>query len=559
MTRVLAAFLWLRWRLFVNALRGGRRRDGIERASRVATLVAPLLMIVLVGGLATLLGVLAFLGGWMLGQGTLEPPGVLLAVRFVVLFVIAFLLVLSPGSSSGSGATRLMLLPIPRSMLHGIEVVAGLADPRIAALAPALVLFAIGLAFGGRLDGALVALAGAAGTVLLLLALGSLVTFLTSWLMRNRKRGELFALLSVLMISAVSVIPAFIGKRWEHTLGGVEDPLAELDLMLPLWTRVLPSELHGRGIGASLADDPGVAWASIALLFLEASVLYALSALVHARLLVSGGSARRARAKDAVRGFALFRVPGLSSAACAVALAQAKTTLRSVRGKLVVLMPGPLIAVIGLLSQRLPGEVPGGTLFGREGHVLFATGCVFCLYTLLAFSANSLAADRAGLTLQFLLPLRELDLVRGKTAGCAVLLACAVANCLVCSLLVAPRGSTPHEWIAVLLATAATYLWISPIAAAFSAVLPVASDLNKTGSGGNPHGLAFLLGTLLVLFLSAPPGMILYLGSERPTLALGLIALWTLLAAAISLPLLGLAARTVAARRENIALVAQGR
>ena len=87
----------------------------------------------------------------------------------------------------------------------------------------------------------------------------------------------------------------------------------------------------------------------------------------------------------------------------------------------------------------------------------------------------------------------------------------------------------------------------------------MASDLNKTGSGGNPHGVAFLVGTLLVLFLSAPPGMILYFGSERPALALALVALWTVLAAAISIPLLGLAARALESRRENVALVAQGR
>jgi hypothetical protein len=222
-------------------------------------------------------------------------------------------------------------------------------------------------------------------------------------------------------------------------------------------------------------------------------------------------------------------------------------------------MPGPLIAIIGLLSRRIPDEIPAGLLLGSQGHVLFGAGCVFSLYALLSFSMNSLAADRAGLTLQLLLPLRELDLVRGKTAGCAVLLAGAVANCLACALLVAPSGSSPAAWLAVLLATAATFLWLAPLAAFFSAVMPVASDLNKTGTGGNPHGLAFLIGTLLVMALSAPPGIALVFARERPGLALLLVALWTLLSAAVSLPLLALAARAVGPRRENLALVAQGR
>ena len=90
----------------------------------------------------------------------------------------------------------MLLLPIPRALLHGVEVLSGLADPRIAALGPALVLFAIGIALGGRLESALVALVAALGAVALLLAVGALAAFMTSWLMRNRKRGELFALLA---------------------------------------------------------------------------------------------------------------------------------------------------------------------------------------------------------------------------------------------------------------------------------------------------------------------------------------------------------------------------
>jgi hypothetical protein len=193
--------------------------------------------------------------------------------------------------------------------------------------------------------------------------------------------------------------------------------------------------------------------------------------------------------------------------------------------------------------------------------VLLGAGIIFSLYALQAFSMNQFASDRAGLTLEFLAPIPDLELVKGKAVGCAIVLGATVLLCLVCSLLVAAGGS-PLVWLSVLLGGAATYLLLTPVAAVLSALFPVASDLSKTGTGGNPHSLAFLIGTLLVFVFSSPAAAILALAYHRyhrPGLALLLMALWTLVAAAISIPLLRLAARAVAPRRENLALVAQGR
>jgi hypothetical protein len=248
-------------------------------------------------------------------------------------------------------------------------------------------------------------------------------------------------------------------------------------------------------------------------------------------------------------------------AASAVAFAQARTALRSVRGRLIVFMPGPLMALLNLLAKRVPEAVPGGGFIGSHDFVALGTSLIFAMYALQALTMNQFASDRAGFTLQVLAPVSDEDLVKGKAAGCAMILGVTAALCLISIFAVAGSDSL-LLWVSVLLAGAATYLLMCPAAAVMSAYFPVASDLSKTGTGGNPHGLAMLVGTLLVFALSIPPGLIIaicFRVFESPGLTVTLMAIWTLIAGLVSVPLLKFGARAVAARKENLVLVAQGR
>ena len=47
MIRSLRAFMWLRWHLLVNGIRGGERRDTLERVSRTLAVMAPILLLVM--------------------------------------------------------------------------------------------------------------------------------------------------------------------------------------------------------------------------------------------------------------------------------------------------------------------------------------------------------------------------------------------------------------------------------------------------------------------------------------------------------------------------------
>jgi hypothetical protein len=127
---------------------------------------------------------------------------------------------------------------------------------------------------------------------------------------------------------------------------------------------------------------------------------------------------------------------------------------------------------------------------------------------------------------------------------------------LICAAVVAPAGS-PWLWIATMGGGAATFLLTSPLSTWISIALPVAADLSKTGTAGNPHTLGMLAGSVAIAVAAAPAAAIL--AFFPPLRALVAMMLWLALTAAIARPLLGSAARLLRIRRENLALVAQGR
>lgn len=44
MIRYVRALSWLRWRMFVNAFKGTKRRDALERISRAGSALAPIVL-----------------------------------------------------------------------------------------------------------------------------------------------------------------------------------------------------------------------------------------------------------------------------------------------------------------------------------------------------------------------------------------------------------------------------------------------------------------------------------------------------------------------------------
>jgi len=567
LARTLRAFVWLRWRMLVNAVRSGERRDVLERVSRTLAAMAPIIAAVLSIGSHIGVSVLGFLGGRAAATGLVQPAAVLFVVRIVLgalLGLVVVMTTLAPMQTMMASYSRLLLLPIPRSTLHLVEVLANLTDPWIAIVLPGLATFALGLAAGGRWNLAAVAAAAGAGMVLVFVSLAALASFMLGWLFRSRQRGELFTLVFVLALSAMSIVPAIMSSKLDQ--GRHDEPrsmrrhtvsVEEFDATLPRWTRVLPSELYGSAV--RIADeDRRVAWASVALLIVEGVFLFVASSAVHARLIGSleNEQARHRRSSGIVSTWTL---PLVGPAASAVAVATVRTALRSVRGRLSVLLPGPLVLALSILFHRLSDTPPNLATALAHGDLVFGASALLALNALQPFTMNLFGTDRAGLTLVFLSPVSDLDLVRGKVAGCGVLLAVSLVLCLAASAVASPTGGV-MAWVAALFAIWAIYLLLSPFAVWLSAVFPVAADLSKAGTRGNAHPAAVLIGMVIIgaiTVLTAAIFLVTEFWLERPLLTPLVMLAWLGAALAVSWPLLGLASRMIAPRRENLALLSR--
>jgi hypothetical protein len=560
----LRAFAWLRWRLLVNGVRGARKRDTLEQVSRILALVGPALLVVMSLGSLVALAVAGALGGYVLAGGSPSGEVIVFAIRIIAVLILLMVVFMPVSLGAGNGAARyarLLLLPISRRLLHFVEVLSGVADPWIFVAIPALLLVAAGLAAGGAVTGALLAAVAGLGLVAAFLALGALSGFLVGWLMRDRRRAELSTLIFVVALSTAGLLPQLLGgesldrnrQNRQEERESRRPTVARIEEAIPRWTRALPTEMYGQVLTRGVIQQDVTAaagWA--AALWGQVALVYWLSGLAHRRVLTdAGGRARR----TGVAGFRPFpQVPGLATRTSAVAIAQFKSGIRSMRGRLAVLLPGPMMALLSLVFTRSTGDADWISRIPEHGYVVFGGSLLFALLALHPIALNQFASDRAGLTLQWLLPLSARDLVLGKAAGVFLIFGTAMGLALIVI------GATTHSgsvvmWTATVLGGVATFTILTPYGAMISAVLPVASDLSKNGSAGNPHNGAAIPGVFLTALASLPAVGVLLLSLRwGPWASLGLMAFWVLVAGAIAIPLLRVVTRAVTARRENLFL-----
>ena len=273
----------------------------------------------------------------------------------------------------------------------------------------------------------------------------------------------------------------------------------------------------------------------------------------------AGGGGKRHAER---RGLFLARIPGLSPGVSAVALAEVRLVLRTVRGKSAVFFTPVALGVLAFMGAQGDRFDPGGSALPTLGGALlpWATA-LFSVIALHPFLLNQFATDRSGLSLQFLSPLSDRDLVRGKAAGLTLLWGLTFTLCAGVGIALGPRAH-PAYWVSAAIGAASILALLMPAAATFSALFPKAADLGRIGRSGNPHPTASLVGGLLSLALGLPPAGLAALGFaafKSPALALLLVSVWAAIALAAGYALLGPASRVVTRRRENLALVAEGR
>ncbi len=587
MIRLIRLFAWLEWRQLVSYFRWRRRPDAAERISRLLAVLVPVLLGVLFLGGAVVLSGFAWWGGYEIGAGNPAAVQALFAIKIAVLISLGAMMILVPigATQQGSAASsaRFILLPIPRSRLHLIEVLAGMGNPMTLLLPAALMAIAAGVASAGAVVAGAVALAAGLLVTFIALSFAALCMYASQWIFRDRRRGEMMILLLMLLPllfsgvapllenleqevkarkAAAETAKAQAGGHEQGTESGAPGAPAGSEVVkepFRLWKLLVPSEAYAMALAGGAGESFAKTAAGLAALAFQGSLLLHLSSRVHGILLSEPAAGRRRRL--AGRSRALPSIPGLSPAAAAVAATQARTALRTVRGKIAVFFGGAIIIVQGVTYRSIPDAEISLVGFLSDGGSLAAVASLLALLFLQPVMYNQFASDGNGLAMEYLAPLSNRDLVLGKAVGVGILLVIAMIPCIFASAVLTPGGSI-LRWAAVPFVVLSIYLLTAPLGAFLSMFFPKTADLSKISSAGNAHGFAGLAGFFGTAIAAMPPMAITTMVGglmEKPLLALGLVALWTILCGLVAWPLLAWVSSLAEERRENLLLVARGR
>ena len=561
------ALAWLQWRLAVNGLRGGRRRDTLERASRWLDVLTPVAMAVLGIPLVLLLIVLGAVGGFALARGA-SGSGTVEAVVSLVLLLPLALVTVRPIFRAGRGylerSDLVRLLPIPRSLLFNLEFVRAAADPAVLVFAPAMVAVPCGALAGGAGSLAAAALLAGIAFLVVLVALGGLVVVAAQLLLRDRRRAEAAALVLAVGVMALNFLPQIVARerpaRRTPAAPSAGPPRGAPGqgpdrVVLPAALRVLPSSVYATALGRAASGEWLASAGGLGVLVLVAAGCYGVAGPLQRRLLETPArSSARARA---VRQ-ATWTLPFVSQTTAAVAAVQVRTILRTVRGRWGLIAP-PLFGVFFAFAFSRASGRHSPDFFGSPLVVTIFVVFI-ALQSLAALSANQFASDGRGLPMLFLQPLAVRTLVRGKALGIGIL----QVGCMVLGLLpvvVLERPAQPSVSLAVFLGGLAAMMVLAPVAAALSAVFPKRVDLSRWGRSSNPHATSGLVSFLASGLGAGPPAGAVLLASgvlHRPWLAPLMMVGWLAIAGAVAWLMLPVAERILVKRRENLALVVLG-
>jgi hypothetical protein len=558
--RILRAFAWLRWRMLLNALERTGSRDALERFSIAIEKLGPILAGILLIPSALILAGLGAAAGYALAQAAIRPT--IFEVCRYLLLAVTVLAVIGPlflPAADRTNPVRLLLLPIPRSVLYVAQSSAAFGDPWNLLSMPMLAAIAAGLLVGGEPLAAVLALLAAILFVAVVIGLASVATSVLHLVVRDRRRGELVALLFIILIPLFSMLPAMLDPGSRRSRGG-----EQRERLLPVWVNtsarramtMLPSEVFVSATRDAAAHAYAPAASRASLLAVMAVLLHGLGAAAFKRVLDSPGFSGARRAAPMHTGWTR-RIPGLSMGASAVALAQLRLALRTPRGRSTLISPLIMFIVFGALMFRGAGTMDFGHINFQGGLSLATFASAICLISVLPIAMNQFAVDRAGLTMTLLSPLTDAELLRGKAVGNALIVSAPSLFAILGSLALF-RGGTPAQWLTIPLGLVAVYLIVAPVAAIASAMFPRVVDLNSIGRGSNAHGASGLIGLVTFAAAGAPPALLTLLAINilnRPALAPVFVALWCAVAYGLGRLMFIAARRIFEARRENLALL----
>ena len=373
------------------------------------------------------------------------------------------------------------------------------------------------------------------------------------------------ALLFMLVLPLLGLFPSLMvggdqrsraDRRAAQRSGQERPPPAVIGVLERQVMPLVPSEMFVRSTRAAAERDAFTAVRSLAGLGIAAVLLHSAGLFVFGRVLDSPTSVGSRRKKVAGRA-RTWRIPGVSAGTSAVAVNQIRLALRTPRGRSILLSPPLLFVMFSVMTWR--GGMGDEFSFIRLGSGLGLAifGCWVSLLSILPLAMNQFSIDRAGLTLAFLSPLDDRDLLRGKALGNGVVIGFPAMVCVLGAALLFRAGAF-GLWISVPLGFLATYLICAPLGAALSAAFPRPVDLNSIGRGSNAHGVAGFVGflgftaagalTILVAFVTV-------ITLDRPYWTPLVMLVWCAACALVGHLLFVPVRALLSKRRENLALL----
>ncbi len=558
----------MRWRVLMNSLERTSARDKVERLSLALEQIGPLIAVALVIPSMFILAGISVYAGFRLAS--IQPPIVLNVLRFLLAAASVLSLVgpLMLPSMERTTAVRLLLLPIPRRTLYVAQLASTVSDPWVLLAIPAVIGLPVGLALGGAFGAAAIGLIACVLFLLTLVGLSAIASTVLSLIFRDRRRGELLALVFVVLIPVVSSLPGllfatagnFDREGWrrptaaERAARRQEPPPRSVQIVRRTIAYV-PSELLIDAMRSTTRGNARSAGLSLLALGAFVVALHGTCMVIFGRLLDAPASGTAGRARSSTQVWTT-RLPGLSRGAAAVAQAHLRLAMRTNRGRSIVISPLIVFPILTIVARRLGGvgEIP----FIFEGLSLAAFGSGIALLSILPFAMNQFAIDRAGLTMEFLLPLSTEEILIGKFIGSGIIAFAPALICMLVAFAIFPNGSLAL-WLSIPIAFIATYLLVGPLAAALSAVFPRAVNLNSIGNASNAHGIAGVFGLAAFGATAGVPALITFISVvllRRPVLALALIVVWCGVALILSRLSLPVVVAIFDKRRENLGLIA---
>jgi ABC-2 type transport system permease protein len=412
----LAAIAWLRWRLFVNALR--TTRGQLELLSHIVISLA-----FTIGGLggATGIGVAAF---FLLSSG---KPEMLAVLFWAIFFFWQVFPIMSAAFTNNPDSSDLLRFPLSYSSYFLVRLTYGAFDPASAlgTLWSVGILVGVGFAKPSLLPWTLLVVVAFVAFNLLFMQM--VFAWVERWLAQRRTR-EIMSVLFVLLMLSFQLIGPLTRHFGRHARPGVEQNVQRevqryVQILSPVQA-ILPPGLTADAIMQGIYPQWPKALSSLALLCAFALLIgYGL----HVRLLAQYRGENLSEVVAASSGTKDrqlrpgWNLPALSTPVAAVFEKEVRYLLRSGPMLLTLIMPIFMLVVFRFGAMNSLRHSSG--FLSRTPNLAFPVAAAYTLLMLTNLVYNSFGGDAGGIQFFYAAPVRFRDIVLAKNLTHAGILA----------------------------------------------------------------------------------------------------------------------------------------